>query len=455
MQKKLLRYISKSLHFIFGNRLGLYTILLLALLAIYIDLPKTHLKFHLGPMNIDKTVQHPSIQLGKFHRDLEPKLGLDLQGGTHIVLEANMKDVPPDKREEALELSRNVIERRVNLFGVSEPLIQTSSNGQNYRIIVELAGVKDINEAIRLIGQTAKLEFREYITEPVATDSATFVLPTMENTKPTGLSGADLESAAVAFHPQTNEPLVTFNVAKDSQAKFGQVTASLVQRKMIIFLDDMYVSDPVVQQAISDSGQITGRFTLQEAKQLALQLNAGALKAPVQVVNQRNVGATLGNDAIRNSIMAGGVGLFVVAIFMILHYGSLGVIAVMALLIYTLLSLAIFKLIPVTLTLAGIAGFILSIGMAVDANILIFERMKEEIRWGKEKRQALLLGFDRAMSSVKASNISTLITTGILYAFGTSLVRGFALTLAIGVIISMFSAITVSKTLLKVLYRVS
>ncbi len=432
-------------------RFGLLVIICLAALAFYLDLPKIPLKFSFGSISINRTIEHPSLKLGSFNRDLNPKLGLDLKGGTHIVLEADMSSVPKDQRDQALAFTRNVIERRVNLFGVSEPVVQTSKSGNTYRIVVELAGIKDINEAVAVIGKTAKLEFRQFTNT-----NQTMVAPdsTVDNTEPTGLDGSDLASAEVIFDPQTSAPEVGFKVASGSQDKFYKVTQSLLGKPMIIVLDGQPVSAPTVQAAIRDSGQITGNFTLQQAKDLALELNAGSLKAPVKIVSQSNVGATLGSDSIKKSIIAGAVGGAIIAFFMIANYGLLGVIADLALIVYTLVTFAVFKFIPITLTLAGIAGFILSIGMAVDANILIFERMKEEVRWGKSQTAALTLGFDRAMSSIKASNISTLITTAILYTFGTGLVRGFALTLAIGVLLSMFSAITVTKTFLKALYRI-
>lgn len=432
-------------------------VLALTALALYISMPKTPIAFSFGGKQYNFTLEHPRINWVRredgsyvIQRDLKPRLGLDLQGGTHVVLEADMSNIPAAQRDEALELSKNVIERRVNLYGVSEPTIQTSKNGESYRVIIELAGVKDVNEVIKLIGQTARLEFKEVQQTGEATGSAGAA---PFNLLDTGLSGADLERAEVVFNPQNNQPLVSFNVRTESQGKFYQKTQELIGKNMAIVLDDVPVSAPTVQAAISDSGQISGQFTVEEAKQLALQLNAGALKAPVKILSQKNVGATLGNESIQKSLVAGGIGLTLIALFMILNYGFLGFIAVLALIIYTLLTFAVFKLMPVTLTLAGIAGFILSIGMAVDANILIFERMKEEMHWGKEKNAALKLGFDRAMSSIKASNISTLITTIILYWFGSGMVRGFALTLAIGVLISMFSAIYVTRTLLNALYR--
>ncbi|HZQ29750.1 MAG TPA: protein translocase subunit SecD [Patescibacteria group bacterium] len=385
-----------------------------------------------------------------FSNKFKFKKGLDLEGGTSITLLADMKDIPPDQRDNALESAKFVIERRINIFGVSEPLVQTAK-AQDYRVIVELPGVP-LNQALGLVGRTAKLEFREVVQ---ATTSA--FIP-YENTNPTGLTGADLKDASPSFDSSTGKPVVSFRVADKSQDQFANVTQSLIGKPMVIYLDQQFISAPVVQSSIRDSGQITGNFTQEGTKQLADYLNAGALPIPFSILSSREVGPSLGQISLQKSLFAGGIGFIIVVLFMIFNYGKLGGIASLALTLYVLLVLSIFKLSSaspygITLTLSGIAGFILSIGMAVDANILIFERMKEEERQGRGKENAIELGFSRAFPSIRDSNISSIITSAVLYEFGTGPVKGFALVLAIGVLVSMFSAIVVTRTLLRFIYR--
>ena len=385
-------------------------------------------------------------------RGISFRKGLDLEGGTSITLLANMGNIAKDQRDAALESAKTVIERRINLFGVSESVIQTAMVKDEYRIIVEIPGVTDVNQAISLIGTTAKLEFRDVSS---ASPSALIIY---EITKPTGLTGADLKSAESSFDQNTGQPVVLFSVNSGSQDKFFETTKKLISKQMAICLDQQCFSAPTVQQAIRDNGQITGGFTTEQAKELATQLNAGALPVPLSVLEQNTIGPTLGEESLTKSLIAGFLGFITIVIFMSVLYGRLGILASLALLLYSLFMLAIFKistLTPygITLTLSGIAGFILSIGMAVDANILIFERMKEEQRLGKRKEVVLELGFSRAWTSIKDSNVSTLITSAILYQFGTGMIRGFALVLAIGVLVSMFSAIVVTRTFLRIVYR--
>ena len=390
------------------------------------------------------------------------KLGLDLQGGTQLILETQMDRIDPQERDSALESAKNVIEKRVNLYGVSEALVQSSKIGSQRRILVELPGLKDASAASALVGKTAQLDFRELVATPSAeaTQSATAYLASF---KPTGLTGADLKKAQVTFGSNKGAkagPQVAIEFTSKGAEKFAEITKRNIQKPLAMFLDDTPVSwpPPVVQQEIiGGNAVITGQFTVEEAKNLSIQLNAGALPVPIKIIGQHSIGPTLGQESVNKSLVAGSIGLVVVVVYMGVYYGILGLVADGALVIYTLLVLAIFKtggfiLPPVTLTLAGIAGFILSIGMAVDANILIFERMKEEIRWGKSKTLALDLGFKRAWSSIWASNVSSLITATILYGIGTSLVKGFAITLAIGVIVSMFTSYVVTRTFLRTFF---
>jgi len=420
-------------------------IIAIVLVSLYLDLPKTSLDFHL---------------LGQyFRRDLKIKQGLDLQGGLQVVLQAEMKDIAEDRRDTALEAARNVIERRVNFFGVTEPTLQTSKSAGQYRIVVELPGVTDTEQALSLIGQTARLDFREPVFEELPPESTASAQIT--GFKETDLTGKDLEQAAVTFDKNTSAPQISLKFTDEGAGKFEEVTKRNVGQPLAIFLDDQIISAPRVNEPIS-GGQavITGQFSLAQAKNLAIQLNAGALPVPITVLEQKSIGATLGQDSVRKSLVAGIVGLFLVAFFMIAYYGRLGLLATVGLVIYGLITLALYKLIPVTLTLAGMAGFLLSIGMAVDANILIFEKIKEEKRVGKPSLAAMESGFGRAWDSIRDANICTLITCFVLFNplgwsfLNTSgMVRGFALTLGLGIFTSLFTGVMVTRTLIRVFYK--
>lgn len=523
-------------------------ILVLALIAGVIDYPK-------------------GITLGPLQTDVNVRLGLDLQGGSHLVYQADVAQVPEVDRPSALEGVRDVIERRVNAFGVSEPVVQTNRVGDAWRVIVELPGVFDINEAIKQIGETPLLEFRQQKeAEPLSEEQLAAIRALNESQKtkaqevlqqaiqpgadfgaladqysedpgnepkkggdidffsrgdlvtefedvafdilqvgevhqelvetdygyhiikktdqrttgegdaattevrashilfskqsetntgspefiPTELSGKHLERASVQTDPNTGAPQVSLKFDSEGQQLFAAITKENVGKVVGIYLDGSPLTLPVVQQEItSGEAVITGSFTLPEAKQLAQRLNSGALPVPITLVNQQNIGASLGKVSVQQSLLAGLIGFVLVAVFMISYYRFPGLLAVLALIVYSLIVLAIFKLWPVTMTLAGVAGFILSIGMAVDANVLIFERMKEELRLGKPLQSAIEEGFRRAWLSIRDSNMSSLITCFILMWFGTSLIKGFALTLAIGIAVSMFSAITISRMLLR------
>ncbi|MBI4837274.1 MAG: protein translocase subunit SecD [Candidatus Portnoybacteria bacterium] len=385
------------------------------------------------------------------------KLGLDLRGGTHLIYEADLSRIGVGKPDEAMAGVRDVIERRVNLFGVTEPVVQTEKVGNHHRLIVELAGVKDVNEAIKMIGETPSLDFREARSEDetnkiLAAQKAGDSAALSEDPyfgSPTELTGKYLTKSQVELDPNTGRPGISLEFNGDGANLFEQITGRNVGKRLAIYLDGTPISAPVVQEAISGGqARITGDFTIDEAKTLVQRLNAGALPVPIKLINQQTVGASLGESSLEQSLRAGLVGLLAVALFMISWYRWPGFVSVVALLIYILVVLAIFKLISVTLTLAGIAGFILSVGMAVDANILIFERTKEELRTGKSLVGAVEEGFKRAWTSIRDSNISSLITCAILFWLGTSIIKGFALTLAIGILISMFSAITVTRTFL-------
>lgn len=375
------------------------------------------------------------------------KYGLDLAGGTHLVYHADTSEVDSADIADAMNSLRDVIERRVNLFGVSEPLVQVETGGVgsvgDNRLIVELPGVTDIKDAIAAIGQTPTLDFR------LATQ-----VGTTTQYVPTGLNGQYLQQAQLEFGngraALSNTPAILITFTAEGGAKFKDITEKNVGKALGIFLDNVLISDPVIQEAIpGGKATITGSFTPEQAREIVRNLNFGALPVPISLLSSQTVGASLGAEALDASVMAGLIGLLFVAIFLILWYRLPGLIAIVALMLYTALSLAVFKLIPVTLTVAGLAGFILSIGMAVDANILIFERTKEELRNGKGLHDAIVEGFNRAWTSIRDSNMSSIITGAILFWMGgTALIKGFALVFVIGVLISMFTAITVTRTLL-------
>ncbi len=354
------------------------------------------------------------------------------------------------------------IERRVNAYGVTEPIIQRQGHD---RILVQLPGVRDIDEAIKLIGQTAELDFREVeldeVGDPVLDEEgrpkwikATGVGSDGETKQ---LTGKYLKpNASLMLQEQTNEPEVAFEWNEEGAILFEEITKRNLQKPLGIFLDDELISAPTVQAVIKETGVITG-INIDEGRTLAIQLNSGSLDVPLKVIQEQDVDATLGADSIQKSLIAGGIGLALIVLFMLLYYRVSGFAAICALTVYGILVTAIFKLVPITLTLPGIAALILSIGMAVDANVLIFERMKEELRSGRNLGAAVEVGFNRAWPAIRDSNITTFIACAVLYWFGGTLgafmVRGFALTLFIGVALSMFSAIIVTRTFLRFVVR--
>ena len=342
---------------------------------------------------------------------------------------------------------RDVIERRVNLFGVSEPNVSIVKSGDSNRLLVELAGIKDVKSAIDEIGTTPFLYFAEIQVDPADPENAIVV--------PTTLTGRYVQGAQLNFDNITTKPEVSITFNDEGAKLFEDLTAKNIGKPVAIVLDNNVISSPVVQEKISGGkAQITGSFTIDEARTLVERFNAGALPAPITLINQQTVGASLGGDSLSRVLYAGLIGTALVILFMLLYYRIPGVAASLALLIYIVLTASVFKLFSVTMTLAGIAGFILSIGMAVDANVLIFERRKEEMKRGVSKATALVEGFRRAWPSIRDSNITTMITSLILYYSTTGFVRGFALTLGIGVLMSMFSAITVTRAILRVFAKV-
>lgn len=382
-----------------------------------------------------------------------PKLGLDLQGGAHLVYQADMDNIPNSERTDALEGVRDVIERRVNALGVSEPVVQTNKVGKNYRVIIELAGVFDTNEAIKQIGETPLLEFKEPNREGVRATSTSDVVAadsTVDEWMNTALTGKYLKRVQVSFDRKFGTPSVSLVFNKEGSKLFADITKRNIGRMVAIFLDGEPISTPVVQSAITSwEAVITGNFTVSEAQILARRLNAGALPVPIHLVSQLQVGPALGSMSVNKSMIAGLWGLIAVMVFMILVYRLPGLLANIALVFYGVIVIGFFEIIPVTLTLAGIAGFILSIGMAVDANVLIFERVKEELRVGLAPDRAVTVGFKHAWSAIRDGNVTTLIIAFILLWAGTPLIKGFAMTLSLGVLVSMFSAVTITRVFIR------
>lgn len=433
----------------------LIVVLILIALSVWISLSKTI------------TIGNPlNSQQALFTRNVDTRLGLDLRGGMQALLEVP-EGVAVTSAD--LETTKTILEKRVNALGVSEINMQVAPPR---RIVAEFPGINNPEEAIASVKQTGLLEFVDFgsgkladgtviKTDHGAPGSATAATDT--TTKPadrvyhTVMTGTALQTISVQPGTKSGGGYeIAFSLKSDSSQIFSNFTRDNVGKNLAIVLDKKIISSPSIQTQISDgSGVITGSYTLESANAFAVQLRYGSLPVPVQVVDSRTVGATLGEESVRKSVLAGAVGLSMVILFMLLYYRVPGFIAALALITYALFTFALFKMIPVVLTLPGIAGFILSIGMAVDANILIFERLKEELRSGKTLRQAIDLGWQRAWPSIRDSNSSTLITCAILYlfgnTFGASMVKGFSVTLALGVVVSLFTAIIVTRTYLHTL----
>ncbi|MCC6711484.1 MAG: protein translocase subunit SecD [Candidatus Pacebacteria bacterium] len=441
-------------------------IIFLSLFALYIALPSSfRLSFSVFSWSFNQEITIPklSLTLGNsvFNSDLPLRQGLDLQGGMQVILQADMTDIADSDRVDALVAAQEIIRRRVDLYGVSEPVIQTSQANGEYRLIVELPGVTDPQEALALVGTTAELDFRVEtiidlpIEDPEATASA---FSQSVAFLPTELTGKELRKAIPQFDPNTGEPVIALQFDARGTEIFADLTTNNVGKRIGIFIDGYPVVAPVVSTPIlTGEAVMTGGFTVEDSKQLSIQLNAGALPVPIKILEQRTIGANLGEESVRQSVFAGLVGLGLVIIFMMMNYGFHGAIAALALVIYSVLTIALYKILGVTLTLPGIAGLLLSIGMAVDANILIFERFKEEFRAGHSYANALELGFGRAWESIKDANLATIITSLVLinpfnfeFLNRSGLVRGFGVTLLLGVLLSLFTGVVVSRTLLRV-----
>lgn len=484
----------------------LTAIAILTLLALWINLPIKHPQW-VNNLLIWQPQESKDYNRATGDDPLRIRQGLDLQGGVQILLQATPVESESESEEivqaqlaASMETARNIIERRVNGLGVTEALVQTQGND---RIVVEMPGIDDPELAIGTIKETGLLEFIDTGATPlpaglpvqttlrqpsetsVLTDTQTLtdtetltetdeltstapLFPEQQVVYETVFTGRDLRAAGVDRDPNTGKFAVVFEMQPDAAQRFAEYTGNHIGQFLTIVLDGVVVSSPQIQSAIPDgSGTITGDFTFQSARSLAVQLQYGALPVPLEVESQRSIGATLGAESVDKSVTAGIIGLIAVLLFMVIYYRLPGSLASLALLVYALLNLSVFRLLPVTLTLPGITGFLLSTGMAVDANILIFERMKEELRRGRSLNAAVEAGFDRAWTSIRDSNISTLIICAILYWLGSGFsvlglrltgapaVKGFAITLAIGVLISMFTAVIVTRTFLRFVFNLA
>jgi len=400
------------------------------------------------------------------------KLGLDLAGGAHLVYEADTSNVPPEDVDELMSVLRNVIERRINIFGVSEPVVYVEessfvSEQPVQRLVVELPGVTDVSQAVAEIGRTPLLEFklvdRERATLLASTTVATSTLGFTDPFIETGLTGRYLKRAEPML-PQNNSmgggfessPYLTITFNDEGAELFADITRNNVNESLAILLDGEVLSAPNINEPIlGGSAVITGNFTPEEVRALAENLNFGALPLPISLVSTQTVGATLGATVLEHGVTAAFIGFMLVMAFMVLWYRVPGLIAVFALLFYVVAMLALFQFMPVVLTAAGLAGFILSLGMAVDANVLVFERMKEEYRSGSDSHHAALVGFTRAWSAIRDGNVTSILSALILFWFGTSIVKGFALVFGIGVVVSMLTALLVTRTLLLALPKLT
>ncbi len=380
-------------------------------------------------------VNWPSVgRLGD--RDISLRQGLDLKGGAYFVYEADTTGLEGTKASEALETVRSVFDSRINTLGVTEPELRIGNAGNKPTLIVSLPGVSDITKAKSILGTTAKLEFKD--------DSGAVVLEGKDivadktSAEPSGGSSSS-GLAASSWE-------IKLTLTAEGKTKFAKATAANLNKQIAIVLDDQVISAPTVQSAITDGeARITGSFTAEEARDFALQLKSGALPVPVKLIQEQTVGATLGTDAINESMIAGVIAIFLVMIFMVAYYKWCGLIASLALMVYVLLNVMVFRMLPVTLTLAGIAGFVISIGIAVDTNILTFERLKEELRLGKQMPLAIKEAFRRSWTSIRDSHVAGLISASIIFIFATGGVRGFAVVLIIGTLLSLFTAITVTR----------
>jgi len=446
-----------------SNKLILITIL--TSISILIALPRIDIKYENQYFKIDSFIGGYKLNIpfiNKVADFSELKKGLDIKGGVRLVVKLDTSGLKSTERDAAISSVKDIITRRVNLFGVSETNIISSKVGNEDRIIIEIPGQDDLDRAAKTIGSTAQLKFK-YLDKSIKWPITDFKeIEGKEIFLDSGVTGKDLVSADVSFDPKTNNPLIQLKFTNEGREKFSKLLKENIERPIGIFLDDEILQTPVVSKELANTPvfdpTITG-VSLEEAKSISSLLRAGALPVPIEIISQNLIGPTLGADSVQTSLLAGFIGLAIISIFLIINYGRLGVIANVSLVMYVSITLALFKLSylifpsPIVLTLPGIAGFIFSIGVACDACILIFERIKEEIRWGRPTQIAIINGYERAWSSIKDSNLTTLLTAFILMQFGTGFIKGFALTLSIGIFISILTCVYFSRVIVNVFIK--
>ena len=440
-------------------------ILLLTVGCFLLALPS---RFILWGVNFDKSRLHLKVGGKDWHLAVPLQLGLDLAGGVQLTLKADMSRIAPADRLAALESAVEVVRSRVDAYGLASPNIQTAVYGDDYRVLVELPGLSDVSQALSLIGTTARMDFRlqnasaaaALAASPPASGAAErlqYYLSFLDSFTPTPLQGAMLKRATAGFDPQTHQPIISLEFTPEGKEIFAQLTKEHTGEVMGIFIDGVPVTAPTINTPIVDGhAMITGSFSVAETKRLAVQLNSGALPVPLEVLSQSQVGASLGDDSIRQSVFAGLVGLGLVGLFMVLNYGRAGLLATAGLLIYAVIIIAAYKLFRITLTLPAIAALMISIGMAVDANILIFSRLKEELALGKAWQLAREASFGRAWESIRDANVITMMTALILINPGdfsflntSGTIRGFGITLLLGVGVGLFTSVVVTRTLMR------
>jgi len=447
-----------------SNSSKLIVITIFVTISALLSLPKIPIDYSHPLINIATSIGGYSVRIGNNLYDFSDfKKGLDIEGGMKIVINLDMSQIPENEREQSAQTVKDIVDKRVNLFGVSETGSYISKSNNNYRLTLELPGQKDIEGAVSAIGSTAQLRFkslREGAEWPPKTVSEDFNINNyfIES----NVSGTDLIGSEVIFDPTTNQPVIQLRFSNEGRQKFSELVKKNVEKPLGIFLDNQLIQAPVVSKDLAsgvvNDPTITG-VSLEEGKQISNLLKAGALPVPIEIVEQNLIGATLGQDVIYKSLIAGLLALIIIFVFFIVSYGRLGFVAVACLISYIAIVLAIFKLSNilstsgVVLTIPGIAGFLFSVGVACDASILIFERIREELRWGKGLQLAISSGYQRAWSSIKDSNYTTFLASLILFIFGTGFVKGFALTLMIGIVVSLLTNVYFSRIMTSVFIK--
>lgn len=438
----------------------LILITIVSTIALLVALPRIELKYFGKYFNIDTFIGGYILNIpftNLSYNLSEYRKGLDIEGGVKVAINLDMSSISESERDKAAESVKEIINRRINFLGVAETGSYISKTNNQYKLIVEIPGQKNLESAIDSIGSTAQLSFkviRKDLPWPLKESDQKLSLD--ELFEDSSVNGKDLVGSEVIFDPQTNQPVIQLRFSNEGREKFSEVVKTNIEKPIGIFLDDKLLQAPVVSKdlasGLKNDPTITG-FDLETAKNVSTLLRAGALPVPIEIVEQSFIGATLGTEIVNNSLFAGIIGLIIVSLFLLISYRNLGVVAVVSLVIYISIALSIFKILNVVLTLPGIAGFIFSIGVACDALILIFERIKEEVRWGKTSQLAIHNGYLRAWTSIKDSNFTTLLVSLILIQFGTGFVKGFGVTLSIGILVSLFTSVYVSHLMVKTFIR--